>query len=134
MVALPRITVRNLLNTLVSVPPEIANDKWGRSYWLALSVIKYYLGEEWTIRHLEPKSGAKGFLKPNLDVPEKEVQLFKAIDLGELLFNLQNIEGFDGCVSRLRGGDIEATLAELDVARMLYINDQLSGSLSRKDK
>jgi hypothetical protein len=60
-----------------------------------------------------------------LAAPEKEVQYFRTIDLGELLFNLQHIEGFDGCVARLKGGDVEPALAELDVARMLYINDQM---------
>ncbi|MGH7234255.1 MAG: hypothetical protein ACREF7_02310, partial [Candidatus Saccharimonadales bacterium] len=74
---------------------------------------------------MEPQAGAKGFVKPDIDAPEKEVQFFKAVDLGELLFNLQHIEGFDSCVARLRGGDIEPTLTELDVARLLFINDQL---------
>jgi hypothetical protein len=125
MAPISRITVRNLLNTITGFPPEITRDPWGRSYTLGLVVIKHFLGEDWIIKHLEPQSGAKGFMKPDLDVKEKEVQFFKAINLGELLFNLQHIEGFDGCVDRMRGGDIEPTLAELDVARMLYVNDQL---------
>jgi hypothetical protein len=64
----------------------------------------------------------------------KEIQYFRTIDLGELLFNLQNIEGFDSCVARLKGSDVEATLAELDVARMLYINDQRFWFVERQNK
>jgi hypothetical protein len=118
-----RITARNLLNTVVGFSDEIRNDPWGRSYWLAISVIKHFLGEEWIATHLEPKSGASGFLQPDIDAPEREIQFFRAVDLDELLFNLQHIEGFDGCVARLKSGDIQPSLAELDVARMLYIND-----------
>lgn len=125
MDTLPRITIRNLLNTVVSFPEEVRNDPWSRSYNLGLSVVKYFLGEDWLEKHIRPATGAKGFLQVDLAAPEKEVQYFRTIDLGELLFNLQHIEGFDECVARLRGGDVESALAELDVGRMLYINDQM---------
>jgi len=124
MDALPRITVRNLLNTVLRFPLDVRGDPWSRSYHLGLSVVKYFLGEEWINRHLQPMDGAIGFLQPDLTADDREIQYFRTIDLGELLFNLQNIEGFDSCVARLKSGDIEPTLAELDVARMLYINDQ----------
>jgi hypothetical protein len=123
--SLPRLTIRNLLNTVAGFPDEIKNDHWARSYALGLSVVKYFLGQPWIEEHLQPVSGATGFLQPDLDVDSnREIQYFRTIDLGELLFNLQHIEGFDSCIARLSGGAIESALAELDVARMLYINDQ----------
>ena len=67
----------------------------------------------------------RGFLRPNLEADNLQQQFFRAIDLAELLFNLQYIDGFYGCLGRLRGGDLEPTIAELDVARMLYINDHM---------
>jgi len=78
--------------------------------------------------------GATGFLQPDLAAENREIQYFRTIHLGELLFNLQNIEGFDSCVARLKSGDVEATLAELDVARMLYINDQRFWFVERQNK
>jgi hypothetical protein len=39
-----------------------------------------------------------------------------------MLFNLQNVPGFDECVERLKAGDIEATLAELDLGRFLFLH------------
>lgn len=120
-----RITVTNLLNTITGFPPEIRDDPWGRSYTLALAVVKHFLGTDWIETHLQPINGAQGFLQPSPDAPSPNlhVQFFRTVDLGELLFNLQTIEGFDGCVDRLRTESIESVLAELDVARMLYIND-----------
>jgi hypothetical protein len=127
MEAGPRITIRNLLNTFANIvsAPELRDDEWARSYYLSLAVIKHFLGAEWAEEHLKPDAGARGFLQPDLGATNLQVQFFRAIDLAELLFNLQHIEGFDGCLTRLHGGDIEPTLAELDVARMLHVNDQM---------
>jgi hypothetical protein len=47
---------------------------------------------------------------------------FRLIDLSELLYNLQDVLGFDECIRRMRNGDIEGTYAELDFGRMLYLN------------
>lgn len=44
------------------------------------------------------------------------------MDLAEVLYNLQTVPAFDECISRMRGGDIEGTFAELDFGRMLYLN------------
>jgi hypothetical protein len=83
------------------------------------------MGQEWTIKHLNPEMGGRGFLQlKSLDVSHLQIQSFRAIDLGELLFNLQHIENFDSCLSRLKGGDVESALAELDIARMLYKTSQ----------
>jgi len=131
---LPRITIRNLLNTVLNFPPEVRTDPWARSYTLSLSVVKYFLGQEWIDEHLQPIHGRGGFLQVDLDSTDREIQYFRAVDLGELLFNLQNIEGFDACVARLKAGDVEPTLAELDVARMLYINDHRFWFVERQNK
>jgi hypothetical protein len=120
-----RITVRDLLDLTQKFTPEVQRDPWLRSYNLGLMVAKLFLGLDWIEEHLIPAHGAKGFLKVDLSASDREVQYFRTIDLGEMLFNLQHIGGFDGYVARLRSGDVEPTLAELDVARMLYINDQL---------
>ena len=122
-----RLTVRNLLNSYIAFVsnPEARDDPWARPYTLSLAVIRYFLGENWLTEHTEPGVGVRGFLRPDIEADNHQVQFFKSIDLAELLFNLQHIEGFDGCLARLRGGDIEPTLAELDAARMLYINDHM---------
>ena len=44
------------------------------------------------------------------------------MDLAEVVYNLQTVPGFDNCIARMREGDIEGTAAELDLGRMLYLN------------
>jgi hypothetical protein len=41
------------------------------------------------------------------------------MDLAEMLFNLQDVRGFDACIQRMRTGQIEATYAELEIAKSL---------------
>jgi len=41
-----------------------------------------------------------------------------------MLFNLQRVPGFEECVTQMRTEAlIEASLAELDIGRMLYLRD-----------
>jgi hypothetical protein len=76
MEALARITIRNLLYTVLSFPLEVRADPWGRSYSLGLSVVKYFLGEEWIEQHLQPMDGATGFLQPDLTADDRESNIF----------------------------------------------------------
>jgi len=55
--------------------------------------------------------------------PEGEKKTSRLLDFAENLFNLQYIDGFDDRVDQMRTGDIEATFAEFDFARFLYIHD-----------
>ncbi len=52
------------------------------------------------------------------------IQAFKTVDLSELLFNLQNIDGFDVLIERMKTEEqVESGLAELDFGRMLFVNN-----------
>ncbi len=55
--------------------------------------------------------------------PKGELKTSRLLDFAENLFNLQHIDGFDDRVEQMRTGDIEATFAEFDFARFLYIHD-----------
>jgi hypothetical protein len=135
MIPVPRLTLSNLLEMTLSLPDNVRNDPWRRSYALGVMVVKYFMGQEWAIKHLTPKLGAKGFLQvKTLNISDIQKQAFRAVDLGELLFNLQHVENFGECFSRLKGGDVESALAELDIARMLYINDQMFWFVERQQR
>ena len=54
---------------------------------------------------------------------EGERKTTRLLDFAENLFNLQHIEGFDDRVDQMRTGPIEATFAEFDFGRFLYIHD-----------
>ena len=123
MVALPRITVEHLLNTYLSFPDDIRNIS--PTFHIGLAVVKYFLGEDWIERHLNPLTTLEpSFMRLKLgDDAATYIQTFKTVDLGELLFNLQDVEGFDECISRMQNEEhVEASLAELDFGRMLKVN------------
>ncbi|TKV77994.1 hypothetical protein FDV58_27720 [Bradyrhizobium elkanii] len=90
--------------------------------YLAIAVLNEFLGEPWVARFILP--GAK----PNVLALDETDQLScaighaKIIDLAEVLYNLQFVDGIDNCVERMRSGDIEGSMAELDLGRMLFIH------------
>jgi hypothetical protein len=117
-----RLTDQHLINTVRNFPADVQNDLSWRTFFLSLAVVKYYFGEEWVERHVMP-NGVSGFLRQdNQDRVRSEEQSFRVVDFAELLFNLQSVEGFDDCISRMKQGVIEPTYAELDLGRMLFLS------------
>jgi hypothetical protein len=115
-----RITDKHLLKSLWNFPIEIVLNDTYRCFYLSLAVVKYFFGPEWCDEHLQD-NGQSGYLTLRWrDQTDAEKQSFRIVDLAELLFNLQHVEGFDDCIQRMREGDIEGTYAELDFGRMLY--------------
>jgi hypothetical protein len=106
--------------------PDRANPKQ-TTFTLAMSVIRHFLGEQWCKDHIvqdAEHSRPPGFLR--LDFApgfEGERKTARVLDFAEMLFNLQHLEGFDDRIDQMRAGQIEATFAEFDFARFLYIHD-----------
>ncbi len=82
------------------------------------------MGREWLIKHFNPDLKRSSIFKISFGVSEEEAaRNYRVIDLAELLINLKDIEGFTECISRMRAADSpEPRLAELHIAKMLYIN------------
>jgi len=126
MADLPRITAAHLLDTYLQFPDSIRRDTGAASFTISLSIINYYLGDNWLQTHLNPLLNKPGFMRLKLidQAATSFIQAFKTVDMGELLFNLQNIEGFDALVERMKTeAQVESGLAELDFGRMLFINN-----------
>jgi hypothetical protein len=86
----------------------------------------HFLGQDWFSAHIRHDAAIRGFL--NMDFSSdrrREATVFRVVELAESLYNLQLIEGFDACISQMRGGGekIQSTCAELDFGRFLYIHD-----------
>jgi hypothetical protein len=132
MATYPKITVQHLLDTYLSFPDGIRQDLGASSFTITLLVVKYYLGEDWLKTHLRPLVSRPEFTRLQLADPAElqnakriYIQSFKTVDLGELLFSLQEVDGFCECITRMKTERfVETGLAELDFVRMLYINDQ----------
>jgi hypothetical protein len=123
MAPLSRLTDQHLLKTLAGWPRELVEDHSQRAFWLSVAIAKYFFGQKWIDDHVRPER-LPGFLRQDdEDKIRSEEQSYRMVDLAELLFNLQNVEGFDDCIDRMRQGFIEATYAELDLGRMLYLSE-----------
>ncbi len=89
-----------------------------------VAIIKYWLGDEWIERNLAPGQGSPLFrLEFGYGAPTAELKALRMRNIAENLFNLQYVEGFRELVQSIRNKEAEASLAELQVGRLLYIND-----------
>jgi len=114
-----RITLQMLHDTIANFPAQVTITTESRSFFLATSILKHFFGANWVERYLE----GPGYL--NIDETNQttmDLKGLRIIDLAEVVYNLQHVENFDSCISRMREGDIEGTAAELDLGRMLYLN------------
>jgi len=119
-----RLSFENLW-AIIKILPEDAREKGVRwSFFLSTMILRAFLGDEWFDRYALPNNKRASFLTADTsDYANLQVSSFRLIDLAETLFNLQHIEGFDDCIQRMRQGDIEGTLAELNFGRLLYMNE-----------
>ena len=81
--------------------------------------LKHFFGPDWIDRYLD----SPGYLQiDETNQTTMDLKGLRIIDLAEVVYNLQHVPNFDSCISRMRDGDIEGTAAELDLGRMLYLN------------
>ncbi len=126
--ALPRrISLADLEETRRSFPPEVRADKARETFTLAVSVVRHFFGHQWYLDHIfQDAAGSRpnGFVRIDYTPgPKGELKTSRLLDFAENLFNLQHVEGFDDRVAQMRTGSIEATFAEFDFGRFLYVHD-----------
>lgn len=104
------------MNSLL--PDRLSEGITGRSDKLATQVLLRFLGSDWIERYI---SSGKGFLQHDAkeDWQKLEMHRMRRIVLAEMLFNLQRIDGFKSCLLELAAGQIEATYAALEIARLI---------------
>jgi hypothetical protein len=121
-----RLAAEDLHRFVETSPQEMQNDVGARTVLVANSIIAHFLGRDWFAAHIRHDARKPGFLNYDFSSDERrEATSFRVIELAESLFNLQNIPGFDETIAQMKGGGdkIEATCAELDFGRFLYIHD-----------
>ena len=123
MVTRIRMSREQLRRGYESLPPQVRTNAQTESLALGTAVVRGFLGADWLEKHVIPDSSKSGFFTIDESGPHRrEMSFFRVIDLAEVLYNLQNIPGFDECIQRMREGNIEGTFAELDFGRMLFLN------------
>jgi hypothetical protein len=123
----PRITTADLDKTVQSFPREVQTNHSRLIITLAITIISHFFGKQWVENNIiQDAKGSRpqGFFRLDFSSDdEREKKTFRAVDFAETLFNLQHVEGFDDRVDQMRAGQVEATYAEFDFARFLYIHD-----------
>jgi hypothetical protein len=122
-----RISLAQLEETRRSFPQEVRDDPFRETFTLAVSVVRHFFGHDWYMDHIfqdADHSRPDGYMRIDYTPgPEGEKKTSRLLDFAENLFNLQHIEGFDDRVKQMHTGSIEATFAEFDFARFLYVHD-----------
>jgi hypothetical protein len=124
---LARLDVLALRKTVVdlraAIPAEIKMTGVMESLSLAAAILKYYFGDDWWNKWVVPETAKPNFLRiDESDQNRLDLRGLRVIDLAEVIYNLQHVLGFDECIVKMKNGDIEGTYAELDLGRMLYLN------------
>ena len=129
----PQLTTDKVRAWFAAIPEKYKGDRGTRNCNIFSYIIREFLGQAWVDRHLVAHAKQPdlptpfGFFELDFASDEiRETKTFRMFDLSEILMNLQLVEGFGTCVERLKTGDdkqIEATFAELQVGKLLYIHD-----------
>jgi hypothetical protein len=98
------------------------SDPLARAYLAACEVVIAALGPHWTFQHIFANIGEpSSFLRAK---PEASIDRYKhqdrVIALGDAFFNLRKVEGFASRVAQFSNRDVEASVAELEGAKLLF--------------
>jgi hypothetical protein len=115
------LTTERLRAFVSRMPAVMSADPGERAYRLCVAVLRHFFGEPWFEKHVMNARAPTDFLRMNFSTDEhRETHGFRIIDLAEMLFNLQYFDGFDACIRQMQASQIEATYAELEIAKSLY--------------
>jgi hypothetical protein len=119
MAALRQIKVVDLMATWAGLPAHIRNDTQ-----IASLVVKHFLGLSWIDKHIDPDATNLGILTLKGSPAQLESAKIRIVDLAESLFNLRKTKGLDVCIAGMKAAkNLEPSLAELHIGKMLYAND-----------
>lgn len=118
-----RAKLRSVLHELLRDYPDC--DDFQLAQTAAQAIMRVVLGEDWLKAHVLSDSPPTNFFRNN-SVTDAEGTLgaFRIVQLGEMILNLQYVPGVLKTLEMIRKGDIEGGFAELEVAKLLFVNDR----------
>jgi hypothetical protein len=122
----PCLSFPDLMEKARSFLPENRAERGFLTFAMPVAVICHFLGKQWYLDNIAQDAGHSrpaGFLRLDFTPEFQRRQTSRINDFAEMLFNLQHVEGFNDRIDQMRSASVEATYAEFDLARFLYVHD-----------
>lgn len=108
-------------------PPAVRADPAATRISQAAAILRHFVGAEWVDTYVFKRANhhpASDYLHITM-IPndEQKERVRRLQDFAEALFNLQGATGFYERVEELKKGEVESTVAEFEVARLLAIHE-----------
>jgi hypothetical protein len=103
---------------------DLYDDITSRNYASALVVLIFFLGERWVEKNIKLAQNSISYMKNNyseLSIDRYQHQ-DRVISLADHLFGLRGCRNFWALVARVVRSDIASCFAEIEAARMLYLD------------
>jgi hypothetical protein len=118
-----RLSLESLLGIYDDLPidwhPRVTTAS-AKAYRFALLVIGIFVGVDWLNLHILNENVPSSFFRKDPSDPiTLDIHMRRVVELGEMIFNFQNVPGFEACIQQLRDSQIEPTVAEMEVAKLL---------------
>ncbi|MBY0561561.1 hypothetical protein [Hyphomicrobium sp.] len=91
---------------------------------VAQKLLIVIFGHDWHQRHIVADRAPTNFFR-NAGTSDRDNTTggMRVIQLAEMIMNLQDVPGLEKSVEMIRDGDIESGFAEIEVGRLLHVND-----------
>jgi len=116
--------------------PDIRPSPEAIMFSISATVLRTYIGNNWCDANLTGCTGTDPHLLPKSS-DKKDIMMVqeRIVALAEMVFNLQHILGSSARYKRLQNQNLEAAIVELEVAKLLQLNNlKFKFVLERKKK
>jgi len=103
--------------------PDISPTSEAVQFGLAMKVLNQSLGDDWVQRNLFDARSLHPLRVANVTGTAGMKAQARAAELGEMIFNLQAVPGFQARLETLKTNDLTSTVAELHAAKLLALSE-----------
>lgn len=111
--------VKNFQQNYPGIPPTPEAIQFG----LAMQVLNQALGSKWVRRNLLDARSTHPFRSVGVTGTAAMKAQAQTAELGEMVFNLQTVPGFQGRLEALKTKDLTSTLAEIYAGKLLVLSE-----------
>lgn len=123
MSTLPVHRLRSVIADLRADSPDA--DYFVLAQLLSQWVLLVLFGTEWFDTHVKAESAPTNFFRSGAtDDAGRTLGMLRVVQLAEMIFNMQHVEGIEKSKQLIADGDVESGFAELEVGKLLHVNSK----------